>query len=81
MGPELCFSDMKLTPQAAIDIINNDLMHAPLFEKTAEQAVQRFVQLGLDALVERGQLDVKLTFSVDFDPKKGQFMAFLSGTF
>lgn len=75
---------MKLTPQAAIDVINTDLMRvvrSPVFEKTAEQAAQRFVQLGLDAFVERGQLDVKLTFSVDFDPKKGQFMAFLSGTF
>lgn len=75
---------MKLTPQSAIDLINADVAKAitsPVFEKIAEQAVQRFVQASLDALVERGNLDVKLSFSVDYDPKKGSFMALLSGSF
>lgn len=65
-------------------MINADVAKAiqsPIFEKGAEQAVQRFVQLGLDALMERAQLDVKVKFSVDYDPKKGSFMALLSGTF
>jgi hypothetical protein len=75
---------MKHTPQSALDMINADVAKAirsPVFEKAAEQAVQRFVQAGLDGLLERKHLDVKVKFSVDFDPKKGQFMAFLSGTF
>jgi hypothetical protein len=64
-------------------MINLDVekaIRSPVFEKAAEQAVQRFVQLGLDALMERAQLDVKVKFSVDYDPKKGSFMALLSGT-
>ena len=75
---------MKHTPQSALDLINADVENAirsPIFEKAAEQAVQRFVQAGLDAFIERKHLDVKVSFRVDFDPKKGQFMAFLSGTF
>jgi hypothetical protein len=75
---------MKHTPQSALDLINLDItkaMHSPVFEKIAEQTVQRFVQAGLDAMLERGHLDVKVKFSVDFDPKKGSFMALLSGTF
>lgn len=75
---------MRHTPQSALDLINGNVAKAvrsPVFEKAAEQAVQQFVQQGLNQLVERGQLDVKVKFSVDFDPKKGQFMAFLSGAF
>lgn len=65
-------------------MINLDVekaIRSPVFEKAAEQAVQRFVQAGLDGLLERGHLDVKVKFSVDYDPKKGSFMALLSGTF
>lgn len=75
---------MKLTPETAIKRVNADLLKAarsPIFEKAAELAVEKFVQLGLDALVAKGHLELPVKFSVKYDQKKGQFMAFLSGTF
>lgn len=79
---------MKLSPQRAIDIINDDLLRvirSPLGDlaatKLASEAAQRFVQSGLDAMLERAHLDARVQFSVTHDPKTGTFMAFLKGTF
>jgi hypothetical protein len=75
---------MKHTPQSALSMLNNDILkvfdRAPVVSAT-ELAVAKFVQAGLDHLVERAELDVKLSFSVEFDPKEGRYMAVLKGAF
>lgn len=75
---------MRLTPEKALDIINADVAKAfndPKIVDGVELAISQFVQASLDAFVERGNLDVQVKFSVQIDPKKGQYMAFLSGSF
>lgn len=75
---------MKLSPEEAIDLVNADIAKAfanPVLKKSVETAVTKFVQASLDAFVERGHLDVKLQFDLDFDPKKKSFFVSLSGTF
>lgn len=75
---------MKLTPQSALDLINNDIAKAfknPKVTDGIELAIEKFVQTGLDAFIERQHLDVKVRFSVELDPKEGRYMAFLRGTF
>lgn len=79
---------MKLTPQQALDSINSDVAKAfrtpigqPILAKLEEEAAHRFVQAGLDAMLERAHIDARVQFSLEHDPKTGTFMAFLSGTF
>lgn len=79
---------MKLTPQQALDLLNGDALKAfrsPLADDLALKAVsvgvERFVQLGLDAMLERAEIDARIQFSVNIDPKTGTFMAFLKGSF
>lgn len=72
------------TPQEALELINADVALAfknPLFDKAAELAVGRFVQASLDALLERGHIEMPLKFGISFDPKKQSFFATLTGTF
>lgn len=73
-----------LTPQSALDLINNDIAKAfenPKVTDGIELAIEKFVQASLDGLLERNHLDVKVKFSVELDPKEGRYMAFLRGTF
>ena len=79
---------MKLTPQRALDVINEDLLRvirSPIgvlvATTLASEAASRFVQSGLDAMLERAHIDARVQFSVTHDPKTGTFMAFLKGTF
>lgn len=75
---------MKLTPQSALDLINKDVAKAfenPKVTDGIELAIEKFVQAGLDGLLKRNHLDVKVQFSVELDPKEGRYMAFLRGTF
>ena len=79
---------MKLSPQQALDTINADLLKAfrsPIGDavatKLASESAQRFVQEGIDAMLERAHIDARVQFSVTHDPKTGTFMAFLKGTF
>lgn len=78
---------MKLTPQAALDLVNADMNKAlkmfkdPHLVDGMEVIVSKCVQKKLDALLQRGALDVKVQFSLQVDPKKGEYMAFLSGSF
>jgi hypothetical protein len=79
---------MKLTPQQALDLLNGDaakMFRSPLANdialKAASTGVERFVQIGLDAMLERAEIDARVQFSVNIDPKTGTFMAFLKGSF
>ena len=79
---------MKLTPQGAIDLLNDDLLkvfRSPLGQhmtnKLQVEAVSQFVQAGLDAMLLRANVDAQVKFSVRHDLKTGTFMAFLKGTF
>ena len=73
-----------LSAQAALDLINGDAVRAFANAKAVdgiELLVERFVQTSLDALVERGVLQVQVKFAVELEPKEGRYMAFLRGTF
>lgn len=79
---------MRLTPQQALDAINADLLRAirsPIGDTAATElaslAAQRFTQAGIDAMLERANIDARVQFSIDHDPKTGTFMAFLKGSF
>ncbi|MBA2706973.1 MAG: hypothetical protein H0U59_04115 [Gemmatimonadaceae bacterium] len=73
-----------LSPQQAIALINHDLaevFNSPTKTMALEKAVEQFVQSSLDAFVERQHLDMTVRFSLTVDPKRGYYMATLSGTF
>jgi hypothetical protein len=75
---------MALSKDQAVDLLNAGIAKAfdnVVVKNGVEAAVNRFVQASLDALVDRGHLDVKFAVDVDFDPAKKTFFVKIGGSF